>query len=72
MATEKPPEWKTIMDADAQALANRTAKLREARLAHEATLPPPEPAAPKRVRKARAKPAAASSKAAASKSAAAS
>lgn len=47
MADDKKPEWKQIMDQQRNKLDDRTEKLKAARLAHEATLPPP---APKKVR----------------------
>jgi hypothetical protein len=47
MADDKKPEWKQIMDQQRNKLDDRTEKLKAARLAHQATLPP-EP--PKKVR----------------------
>jgi hypothetical protein len=43
-ADEKKPEWKQILDQQRDRLDDRTAKLRAARLARDAALPPPAPA----------------------------
>lgn len=47
MADEKKSEWQVIVEAQRKALAARTAQLRAARLARDAALPPPVPAAPR-------------------------
>lgn len=60
MAAEtKVPEWKQIMDQQRSKLDSRSDKLRAARLARDAAMPPPEPTA-KRGRAKKAKAAAAS------------
>lgn len=43
MATEKTPEWKTIVDAQAKKSAELTERLRAARVARDAAAPPAEP-----------------------------
>lgn len=45
MADEKKSEWQVIVEAQRKTLAARTAQLRAARLARDAALPPPVPAA---------------------------
>ncbi len=53
MAETKTPEWKQIMDQQKAKFADRSDKLKAARLAHQATLPP-EPVKKPRARKAKA------------------
>ncbi len=43
MATEKPPAWKVIVDAQAKKSAELAERLRAARLARDAAAPPVEP-----------------------------
>lgn len=56
MAAEtKVPEWKQIMDQQRAKLSDRSDKLRAARLARDAAMPPPEPTAKRsRAKKAKA------------------
>jgi hypothetical protein len=53
MAEKKKGEWQIILEAQRKAVATRMAQLRAARLARDAALPLPPPAA----RRARKKPA---------------
>ena len=48
---DKVPEWKQIMDSQQAKAADRENKLRAARLARDAAMPPPPPPAPKKARK---------------------
>ncbi len=48
---DKVPEWKQISDQQHAKAADRENKLRAARLARDAALPPPPPPAPKKARK---------------------
>ena len=48
---DKVPEWKQIMDQQQNKFADRESKLRAARLARDAAMPPPPPPAPKKARK---------------------
>ena len=56
MAAEtKVPEWKQIMDQQRAKFSDRSDKLRAARLARDAAMPPPEPTAKRgRAKKAKA------------------
>lgn len=53
MADDKKPEWKQILDQQRNRLDDRTSKLKAARLARDAALPP-EPVKKVRVKKAKA------------------
>jgi hypothetical protein len=48
---DKVPEWKQISDQQHAKAADRETKLRAARMARDAAMPPPPPPAPKRARK---------------------
>jgi hypothetical protein len=58
MAAEgKVPEWKQISDTQKAKAADRSDKLKAARLARDAALPPPPPPTAKKARTKKAKPA---------------
>ena len=54
MADDKKPEWKQIMDQQRNRLDDRTEKLKAARLARDAALPPEPPKKVRAPRKAKA------------------